>query len=213
MLVFDYFEKFLVSTLAYIRVEMMEFCTTLPPHPTPQKKTESYSWLTSWEKTKAEEPGPKLPSRANFCSGARLLCGENGSHSSLICRGDWSLQKFRLIEPNAGCTLSPNAFGESCPRWDWVRATLYTLSESSQFWRATRGDSQVRHETTLTRAHGPLKKRDLNEARHECQGYTRGSKAKRVFPSTLSLSPCLGFPQRECTAGIRVASPEKISLF
>ncbi len=50
--------------------------------------------------------------------------------------------------------------------------------------------------------HRPLKKRDLNEARHEYRGYTRGSKAKRVFPSTFSLSACLGFPRGECTAGI-----------
>ncbi len=40
----------------------------------------------------------------------------------------------------------------------------------------------------LTHAHRPLQKRDLNEARHECRGYTRGSKARRVFLSTLSLS-------------------------
>ncbi len=51
----------------------------------------------------------------------------------------------------------------------------------------------------LTRAHGLLKKRDLNKARHECRGYSRGSKARRVFPSTLS--PCLGFSRQECTAG------------
>ncbi len=38
--------------------------------------------------------------------------------------------------------------------------------------------------------------------RHEHWGYMRGSKAKRVFSSTFSLLSCLGFPWRECTAGI-----------
>ncbi len=103
---------------------------------------------------------------------------------------------------NASCTLSPSAFGESCPRWDCASATLYTLAGSSQFWRATRGDSQARYETLWLVHYGPLKKWDLNEARHEHQGYTRGSKVRRVFPSTFSLSHCLGFPQWECTAGI-----------
>ncbi len=92
--------------------------------------------------------------------------------------------------------------GESGQRRDWVGATLYTLAESSQFWRTTRGDSQARHETLWLEHHGPLKKRDLNKARHERRGYTRGFKVSRVFPSTFSLSPCLVFPQWECTAGI-----------
>ncbi len=50
--------------------------------------------------------------------------------------------------------------------------------------------------------HRLLKKWDLNEAIHERRGYTRGSKEMRMFPSTFSLSLCLGFPQRECIAGI-----------
>ncbi len=82
----------------------------------------------------------------------------------------------------------------------WVR--LYTLAESSQFWRAIRGDSQVRNETLWLVHHGQLKKRDFKEARHKRRSYTRGSKARRVFPSTFSFSPFLGFPRRECTAGI-----------
>ncbi len=70
------------------------------------------------------------------------------------------------------------------------------------FWCATQGGSQTRHETLWLVHHGPLKKRDPNEARHERQGYTRGSKARRVFPSTFSLLPCLRFPRQECTADI-----------
>ncbi len=93
--------------------------------------------------------------------------------------------------------------GESCPRRDWASATLYTLAESPQFFRATQDDSHARHETLWLVHHGLLKMRDLNEARHERWGYTRGSKARRVFQCTISLSPCLGFPQWECTAGIR----------
>ncbi len=56
---------------------------------------------------------------------------------------------------------------------DWASATLYTLAESSQFWSATRDESQARHETLWLAHHRPLKKRDLNEARHERRGYTR----------------------------------------
>ncbi len=98
--------------------------------------------------------------------------------------------------------------GESCPRWDWASATRYTLAKSLQFWRATQGDTQ----DPLARAHRPLKKWDLNEAKHEHQGHTRGSKARRVFPSTLSLSPCLGFPWRECTAGIMWAASQLVKI-
>ncbi len=70
------------------------------------------------------------------------------------------------------------------------------------FWHATQGSNQARHETLWLVHHRLLKKRDPNEARHKCRGYTRGSKARQVFPSTLSFSPCLGFPWWECTAGI-----------
>ncbi len=105
----------------------------------------------------------------------------------------------------AGCTLSPSAFGDSLRRElpETGRVRLYTLAESSQFWCATRGDSQARHETLWLVHHRPLKKRDLNEARHKHRGYTRGSKARRVFPSTFLLSPCIGFPRRACTADIK----------
>ncbi len=100
------------------------------------------------------------------------------------------------------CTLAECIWQKS-----WVRVArdetgqvrLDTLAESSQFWHATWGDSQARYETL---AHGTLKKRDLNEARHKRRGYTRGSKARRVFPPTLSLWPCRGFPWWEYTAGI-----------
>ncbi len=70
------------------------------------------------------------------------------------------------------------------------------------FWRATRGDNQARYDTLWLVHHGLPKKRHLNEARYECQGYTRGSKARLVFPSTFSFSPCLEFPRQECRAGI-----------
>ncbi len=82
------------------------------------------------------------------------------------------------------------------------RMQLYTIVKSSQFWCATWGDSQVRHETLWLMHHGLLKKRDFNEARHECWDYTSGSKARRVFLSTFSLLPRFGFPRRECTAGM-----------
>ncbi len=108
---------------------------------------------------------------------------------------------------NADCTLLPSAFGESLG-WELLETRLgqcdslhscRELSVSAADTRRQPGETQF----PLTRAHIPLKKRDLNEVRHERQGYTRGSKARRVFPSTLSLSPCLGFPRWESTAGIR----------
>ncbi len=79
---------------------------------------------------------------------------------------------------------------------------LYTLVESSQFWHATQGDSQARHQIFCLVHHGSLKMRDINEAKHERRGYTRGSRVRRVFPSTFSHLPCLRFPRRECTTGI-----------
>ncbi len=36
------------------------------------------------------------------------------------------------------------------------------------------------------------------------RGYMRASEVRWVFPSTFSLSPCHGFSQRECPAGIKV---------
>ncbi len=70
-------------------------------------------------------------------------------------------------------------------------------------WRTTWGNSQARHRTLLLVHHRPLKNWNINEVRHKRCGNTRGSKARRMFPCTFSLSPCLGFPRRECTAGIR----------
>ncbi len=75
--------------------------------------------------------------------------------------------------------------GESCQSWDWASETLYTLAKSFQFWHATRGETQ----NPLTRAHEPLKKRDLNEARHERRSYTRRSKASvPIYTLALALS-------------------------
>ncbi len=78
------------------------------------------------------------------------------------------------------------------------------------FCRVTRDDSQARLETLWLVHHGPLKKCGLNETRHERRGYTRGS--RRVFPFTFSLSSCLGFPRRECTAGIRYLTSPGMSF-
>ncbi len=73
----------------------------------------------------------------------------------------------------------------------------------------TRGDSQARHETLRLVHHRLLKKRGLNNARHERRGYMRGSKAWQVFPCTFSLLPCLGFPRQECSAGIKKREPTR----
>ncbi len=92
--------------------------------------------------------------------------------------------------------------GGSCLRQDWESATLYTLAESSQFWRTTRGDSQARHEILWLVHHGPLKKRDLT--RRDTSAEATRENPRPVFPSTFSLSPCLRVPLRECAAGIRI---------
>ncbi len=108
----------------------------------------------------------------------------------------------------AGCTLSPSAFGESLERElpETGRVRLSTLLP-----RALNFGAQ--HEATARRDRRLFnscitdclkKKRDLNEVRHECRGYMRGSKDRRVFPSTFSLSPFLGFPRWKCTVGIRI---------
>ncbi len=117
---------------------------------------------------------------------------------------------------NAGCTLSSSAFGESLEReFPETRLgecdPLHSCRELSILVCDTRRQPGETRDP-LTRAHGPLKKRDLNEARHKCRGYTRGSKARRMFPSTFSLSPSLGFSQRECTAGIMDLSAEEASF-
>ncbi len=78
-----------------------------------------------------------------------------------------------------------------------------TLDMSSWFWYVTRSDSQARHKTFWLGHQGPLKKWELTRRDTSVQGYRRASKARRVFPSTFSLSRCLGFFQRECTASIR----------
>ncbi len=108
---------------------------------------------------------------------------------------------------HAGYTLSPSAFGESLGReLPETRLgkcdSLHSCQELSILARDTRRQPGETRDP-LACAHGPLKKWDLNKARHERRGYMRGSKARRMFPSILSFSPCLGFPRRECTAGIR----------
>ncbi len=137
-------------------------------------------------------------------------------YNYVVRGGGWSTFDHINLHPLSQLNVMPavhslwvhlgKVSGESCQRQDWTSVTLYTLAKNSQFWCATRGDSQARHETLWPVHHGPLKKRYLNEAKQECRGYTRGSKARRVFPSTFSLSLCLGFPRRECTAGINVTS-------
>ncbi len=105
----------------------------------------------------------------------------------------------------AGCTLLPSAFGESLggelPKMKLGECnSLHSCRELSILaCNMTRQPGET--QDSLTHAHRPLKKLDLNEVRHERWGYTRGSKARRVFSSTLSLSPCLWFAQRECTGG------------
>ncbi len=130
------------------------------------------------------------------------ICLPTFSYQFALSRVTWS-----KIEPDADCTLFLSAFGESLgrelPKMRLGKCdSLHSCRELS-ILGATRGDSQVRHETLWLMHHGPLKRRNLNNARHEHRGYTRGSKARRVFQSTFSLSPCLGFPRQECTAGMR----------
>ncbi len=109
---------------------------------------------------------------------------------------------------NAGCTLLLSAFGESLRReLPETRLgqcdSLHSGRELSILARDTRWQPGETWDP-LTRAYRLLKKRDLNEMRHERRGYTRWSKVRRVFPPTFSLSPCFGFPRRECTVGITV---------
>ncbi len=130
------------------------------------------------------------------------ICGQlkiRVKFGQLFCEYCCSINSFmwtfirRSLKCYAGCTFLPSAFGKSCPRWDWASATLYTLAKSSQFWRTTQSDSQARHETLWLVHHRPLKKRDLNEARHKRRGYTRGSKARRVFHLHFRFRPVSGF--------------------
>ncbi len=105
---------------------------------------------------------------------------------------------------NAGCTLSPSAFGKSLglelPEMRLGECdSLHSCRELSNLACDTRRQPG---ETLWLVHHRPLKKWYLNEARHERRGYTRGCKARWVFPSTFSLSPCLVFPRWECTASI-----------
>ncbi len=73
---------------------------------------------------------------------------------------------------------------QSCPRQNWASATLYTLAESFQFWRVTRGDSQVRHETLWLVHHGLLKNETLTR-----RDYSRGCKARvPIYILALALS-------------------------
>ncbi len=43
-------------------------------------------------------------------------------------------------------------------------------------------------------------------ARQDTSAEATREDSRRVFPSTFLLSPCLGFPRRECTAGIRITA-------
>ncbi len=103
-----------------------------------------------------------------------------------------SVVQYMSKERGTSCTLSPSAFGDSFV-WELHETRLGECDSRRQPGKTR---------DPLTRAHGPLKKWDLNEARHERQGYKRGSKVRRVFPSTLSLLPCLGFPRWQCTVSI-----------
>ncbi len=124
--------------------------------------------------------------------------------SLILSRQLWAIN-------NAGCTFLQSAFGKNLgqelPKTRLGECdSLHSWRELSVLVHDTRRQSDETRDP-LTRAYGPLKKQDLNEARHERRGYTRGSKARRVFPSTLSLSSCLGFPRRECTASITFGLP------
>ncbi len=117
------------------------------------------------------------------------------------------MRNIIVIDFNVGCTLSPGALGKSQAKIArdetgqvQLRHSYRELSILVRNMRRQPGETR----DPLTRAHRLLKKRDLNEVRHERQGYTRGSKVRQVFPSTLSLSLCFGFPRRECTAGISI---------
>ncbi len=104
------------------------------------------------------------------------------------------------------CTLSPSTFGEILEReLHETRLcncdSLHCCHEILILGRDTRR-SQARHETLWLAHHGPLKKRELTKRDTSAQGYTRASEVRRVFPSTFSLSRCLGFSQCECTADI-----------
>ncbi len=134
----------------------------------------------------------------------------------------WRIHKINVNQKNFGDHFMPavhsrqvllaRVSGDNCPRRYWESATLHSCRELSILAHNMRRQPGETPDP-LTRAHGPLKKPDLNEARHERRDYTRGSKSRWVFPSTLSLSPCLGFPQWECTASIKhfVKILEKLS--
>ncbi len=95
---------------------------------------------------------------------------------------------------DAGCIFSLNAFGEI-----FKRELLETRLCNCELLKI-KCNSQLRHETLWLGHHTPLKKRGLTRRDTSARGYTRTSEA---FPSTFSLSPCLGLSQRECTASIR----------
>ncbi len=74
---------------------------------------------------------------------------------------------------------------------DWKKNTM-----KSQRWQL----AETRDPLTWTPR--TTKKRELIRQNSSARGYTRASKARWVLPSTFSLSPCLRFSRRECTAGI-----------
>ncbi len=96
---------------------------------------------------------------------------------------------------------------KSCLRRDWASATLYTSCQELSILACDTRRQPDKIRDPSTRAHGPLKKWDLNEARHEHRGYMR-----RMFLFTLLLSPRLGFPRREYTAGIRWPLKQRMHL-
>ncbi len=56
----------------------------------------------------------------------------------------------------------------------------------------------------LTRTLRTAKKRELTRQDTSTRSYTRASEARQMFPSTFSLSHCIGLSQRECTASTTV---------
>ncbi len=61
--------------------------------------------------------------------------------------------------------------------------------------------------------HRPLEKWELTRWDTSTRGRTRASKARRVFPSTFSLSPCLWFSRQKCTAGISLIFQSMLAIY
>ncbi len=117
-------------------------------------------------------------------------------HSHRVCSGN---SRARVTQVEAVrvwlCTLllwALNPPGNA----DWKKKT-YHKSEATARWDPRSFDSDVRR---------PLKKWVLTMQDTSTRGYMRASEARQVFPSTFSLSPCLGFSWWECTASIMIDS-------